>query len=431
MGVKALKNIALTVTAVFTLAFSLAASAQAQRVITFAERAWEVKRCDSPCGPGPNFFSDAESDVWVDASGLHLTISQHAGNWYVSEVILMENLGYGTYAFYTRGRVDVLDPCAVAGFFTWDTGAPPNYRELDFELSRWCDPGDSTNAQYVVQPFSTPGNLVRYPVELGDTDSDLTQIMEWQPGRVRFWTYRGHHDLTAIPPTSDLVYTWNNDGPDVPTPGNENVRINFWLYTATPPAAAQELLITDFQYSPDPVCGSPVGCATPSKSVISLRDSSSPGADKLRWKWQGAEGTQEFGDPVDGTTSYRFCVFDGTDFVFGASLTAGGLCNGEPCWQPTGNTTNGGYRYRNRTGNTGGITGMTLKTANGKASLSLQARGMNLSLPGPVAADRYFTQTPAVTAQIVSSDGTGCWQAIFPTSRKNTAGRFAATVKAP
>ncbi|MCP4002634.1 MAG: hypothetical protein GY725_00425 [bacterium] len=53
------------------------------------------------------------------------------------------------------------------GFFSWDPygdGSPlqPS-REIDIDVDvedgRSGNPGDSNNAQFVVQPYSTPGNL--------------------------------------------------------------------------------------------------------------------------------------------------------------------------------------------------------------------------------------------------------------------------------
>ena len=42
-----------------------------------------------------------------------------------------------------------------------------------------ADPNNPTNAQYVVQPFATPANLVRFEVQLRDTGSDLAHVLRW------------------------------------------------------------------------------------------------------------------------------------------------------------------------------------------------------------------------------------------------------------
>ena len=42
------------------------------RTISFAGRKWTVKTGTG--APGPNYWSDSSSSVWVDSSGLHLKI---------------------------------------------------------------------------------------------------------------------------------------------------------------------------------------------------------------------------------------------------------------------------------------------------------------------------------------------------------------------
>jgi len=50
-----------------------------------------------------------------------------------------------------------LDENAILGLFTWDTNAPEqHYSEIDYEFGTWK--GSFTdNAQYVIQPWDTPG----------------------------------------------------------------------------------------------------------------------------------------------------------------------------------------------------------------------------------------------------------------------------------
>jgi len=219
--------------------------------LLFAGYPWTVKQSDFPVGPGPNRFSDRPEDVWVDADGLHLTISLRNSVWWSSEVILDANLGYGTYVFHTESRIDTLDANIVLGIFTWDSFAPPNYREIDFEFTRWGNPVEFTNAQYVVQPYGAPGNLVRFRVDLTSQDQKLTHVLVWSPGQVELSTYHGHHLPGALPPF-ERISSWTNNGPDVPAPGSENVRINLWLVNGSPPLNSQpeEVSITNFLFVP-------------------------------------------------------------------------------------------------------------------------------------------------------------------------------------
>ncbi|MAT68355.1 MAG: hypothetical protein CMJ58_02410 [Planctomycetaceae bacterium] len=230
--------------------------------LQFAGRTWAVKQSATPVGPGPNRFSSRPEDVWSDESGLHLTVQKTGPDWYSTEVILTESLGYGTYTLQTESRQDILDANAVFGAFTWDPfggGTIPGNpnREIDFEDSRWGNPADSANSQVVVQPYYVPGNRQRLTLPDLSADRRLTRFFTWSPGKVEFTTLRGHHSPTDYP-AEDVIhqYVYANDGSDhvVPVPGRENFRFNLWLYDSLAPAgdAPVEVLVTDFQYAPLP-----------------------------------------------------------------------------------------------------------------------------------------------------------------------------------
>jgi hypothetical protein len=227
-----------------------------QRSIEFAGYQWQVKRRDFPAGPGGNYFSDEQSQVWVDDQELHLSIRKVNDTWYCSEVILAASFGYGTYIIHTRGRVDIIDPSMVIGLFTWDPEAPDeSFRELDIEFARWNKAADVSNSQYVVQPCGNcPGcgdNCSRFRVDLTDEQSDLTHFVIWQPGTVEFRTYNGKH--THNPPESDLVHSWTRSGEMVPEPGKENIRFNFWLNEGNAPTNGKgdTVTITHFSWQRD------------------------------------------------------------------------------------------------------------------------------------------------------------------------------------
>jgi hypothetical protein len=51
------------------------------RLISFSGYTWQVKDSVAPAGPGPNYFSSEESDVFVDGLGrLHLKIVNRSGS---------------------------------------------------------------------------------------------------------------------------------------------------------------------------------------------------------------------------------------------------------------------------------------------------------------------------------------------------------------
>jgi len=123
----------------------------------------------SQWGPGPNYFSSENSDVYIDNDGrLHLKVTNRDGKWLSTEVISKESFGYGTYVFYIGSRGDTLDQNIVLGLFTWDDN--PNkhinrWNEIDFEFSRWNNPNND-NFQYVVQPWDwTSGNMYRFNID--------------------------------------------------------------------------------------------------------------------------------------------------------------------------------------------------------------------------------------------------------------------------
>jgi hypothetical protein len=221
------------------------------RFLDFSGYQWSVKVQNKPAGPGPNFFSDREEDIWVDDEGLHLTITKRNGNWYCTEAILQESFGYGSYIFQTKTEPEYVDANVIAGMFTWEAGLPWPNRELDFEFARWSNPDDSTNAQFVIQPFTTSGNLVRYRIEPDDKDPYLTQVMTWQNGKVHFKTARGRFDSPRIPEEA-VIIAWTYAGEDVPEPRKENIRINLWLDEGKPPASVKpiDLVVTKFFYLP-------------------------------------------------------------------------------------------------------------------------------------------------------------------------------------
>jgi hypothetical protein len=229
--------------------------------LTFAGRNWGVKEATAPVGPGDNRFSPDSNNVWVDQDGLHLTIQNHGGQWYSTEIILTENLGYGTYAFQTSSRQDLLDANATFGAFTWDPFGDderipvwPN-REIDFEDTRWGDPQSSTNAQTVVQPWWVPGALNEFTLPDLSDDASLTRFFTWSPGRVEFYTLLGHHQLNSFPPEAIIDHSvYFEDvaaGQIVPEPGRENFRFNLWLNQSAPAGTSlTEVVVTDFSYTP-------------------------------------------------------------------------------------------------------------------------------------------------------------------------------------
>ena len=199
--------------------------------VTWAGRTWQIKSSTSAVGPGPNVFS--KENVRVENGELVLEIVQRSGRWTAAEVI-GPHLGYGTYTFTVESDVSGLDPNVVLGMFTWSDRARFNHREIDIEVARWGNADDPTNAQFVVQPHDTPGNLQRYAIaDTGRTVHSFT----WAPGSVEF---------------ASAGSTWSRSGSFVPPSQDEQIRINLWLFRGAAPLDGQPVQIrfSGFEFSP-------------------------------------------------------------------------------------------------------------------------------------------------------------------------------------
>jgi hypothetical protein len=194
-------------------------------------------------------------DVWVDSQGLHLSINEHNGQWWSSEVILPKALGYGTYAFVTDSRLDTLDPNAVFGGFTWDpfggdTTFPgtPN-RESDIEVSRFGNASDTQDAQFTLQPYGLAGHLDRFTLPDLSADANLTWFMQWAPSGIQYTAVQGDYPSGNYPPSA-VIQQWTYTGA-MPQPGQAMFHFNLWLDGASAPAGGKSLsvLIRDFSFT--------------------------------------------------------------------------------------------------------------------------------------------------------------------------------------
>jgi hypothetical protein len=240
------KTLLILLIGALVIASSFMANAAYSRQISFSGYIWSVKTSHGKVGPGPNYFSDSSSNVWVDASGrLHMKITKVRNRWNCAEVINLNNLNNGTYRFYLDTAVDNLDPNVVLGLFTWSDNTAYNHREIDIEFSRW-GAVNNQNAQYVVQPYTIAQNIHRF-----DWPSGITQSMhsfDWRATQVNAQSQRGF----AVPPASnDVLQKWNFTS-GIPQPGDENARINLWLNGGHAPSNAKEveIIVNKFEFVP-------------------------------------------------------------------------------------------------------------------------------------------------------------------------------------
>lgn len=224
-----------------------------ERQINFGGYEWEVRNNNELQGPGPNYFSDSTSNVWVDTSGqLHLKLTYKNGKWYGAEIINKKALGYGKYTFFVNSQLDELDPNVVLGLFTYDSESPDalkkGYREIDIEFAKWGDP-TYPNTQYTTWSKETTRDFHAFNVSLPD-GTYSTHSFNWQPKKIDFESFGGHY-LEA--PSNDFVWQrWNVKGKKIPDEGMAKVHMNLWLFNGYAPTDDKEVevIIRDFKFTP-------------------------------------------------------------------------------------------------------------------------------------------------------------------------------------
>ena len=204
-------------------------------IAEFSGYHWRLRTAPSSRG-GRNEYS--ASNVSVDEKGaMRLRIARSENDWSCAEVSLTRNLGYGTYEFVVRG-LDALEPAAVFGMFTYDyaSGAQHN-REMAIEISRWGNPTEKNNCQYVLQPYYEAANVYRFNAPGGT----LTFSIRWEQDRAAFRTLRGANLV------SEHVFTAG-----VPSPGIESIRAVLYVFrqAVVKLQDPMEVVIERFTYFP-------------------------------------------------------------------------------------------------------------------------------------------------------------------------------------
>jgi len=223
-------------------------------------------------GPGPNLFSEAFSDVFVDGNGwLHLKIAERGGNWYASEVVSRDIVGYGRYEWTVGSDVLNLPRNLVVGLFTWDNNSFQEQAnsEVDIEFSRWGNENAGNTLTYSVQPvnFGTFYPERTHEAETGaqEITGVSTHVFNWAPDLITWESYEG--DQASGTPIATWSFDLNNparvkmEGGNqsapivIPAPGETtNARMNFWILphidTAPTDGMEHELIIRKFSYTP-------------------------------------------------------------------------------------------------------------------------------------------------------------------------------------
>jgi hypothetical protein len=203
---------------------------------------WKVRTIASDRG-GMNNPYDPDN-AWTDASGaLHLRIKKKGGRWSCVEIFLTRSLGYGNYILEVRDASH-LEPAAVLTMNTYDEWAgEQHFRELDFAIGKWGDANSKKNAQYEIQPFYVPDNLIEFTEPAGT----LTQSLHWESGRATFKTVRGSSTQSGASVVAEHVFKSG-----VPSPGREQIYLAFFVVPSenSPLQNENEIVIDKFQYLP-------------------------------------------------------------------------------------------------------------------------------------------------------------------------------------
>lgn len=183
---------------------------------------------------------------------------------------------------------------------------------------------------------------------------------------------------------------------------------------ATGPAIACGLCEVCVEPAGSCVAGPAQGCfgSTDHRARLDLRAATATRPARLTWEWQAATAHDPatLGDPAGA--EHAFCLFDAgvagpsgqPERIYATTVPGDGLCNGRPCWKPTGRR----LRYRDQDGSHGGLRAIDLRnTASGKSRILVSGSGPSVELL-PSAQGR-------LTAQLQTSDGT-CWESTHRTS---------------
>jgi len=242
-------------------------------IISFSGIDWMIKSNGQLQGPGPNFFSNREEDIFFDDNGyLHMRIAKDGDTWYSTEVVSVDTMGYGTYTFTVDGDFQGLPNNVVVGLFTWDTNTfyEQANSEVDIEFSKWGGPDDDPVLQYGVQPIAFSeyfAERVHKPVGSKELMNGVsTHSFQWTEEFIQWKSYLG---ASAIETNLRHEWTFDLNNPPrvkeegnsaslpiiIPAPGSTtNARINFWTlpWVGFADDAPLEIVIRRFEYEPLP-----------------------------------------------------------------------------------------------------------------------------------------------------------------------------------
>jgi len=164
------------------------------------------------------------------------------------------------------------------------------------------------------------------------------------------------------------------------------------------------------------------GCLDPGKARLIVR-SSGGSRDKLMFSW--GNGTIADAAAFGVVTSplghgFALCIYDTVGGVpqlrIDATIGRGGS------WSVAGNGT---IQYKNRNGNSSGVTNVKLRARADRSQVQLKAKGIGIGVPSPPPAGTLLQRDPEIVAQFVNRDQPDdCVTAVFTTASRETPSQF-------
>ncbi len=225
--------------------------ALADPVVEFAGHSWLVRSYGG--GPGPNEW--AESNVFVDAQGLHLTIRNIDGVWTCAEVVMMgDPLGFGTYEFEVTGDLAALDTNAVLGLFNYPGSAevgPDGTNEIDIEIAQWGDLQNPNRLNWNIYPAIEAGKKGNHALPLSLPAGASTHRFVWSAKTIDYASFEGLASKGQATSIGAWTYAPKNAARDIPQVPLV-VHMNLWLTQGKAPASGEpvEITINDFRFTP-------------------------------------------------------------------------------------------------------------------------------------------------------------------------------------
>ncbi len=231
----------------------------AVKTIRWNGEVFDIRELPVPADPGRNLFR-ADNAFLDDRGALHLRLTKAADRrWQAGEIFSRRILGRGRYVFYVETPADRLPPNATLGLYTFGLDPAISHREIDIELGHFGNP-TAMNAQFVIQPFTNPNNIRRFDMPAGQRS---VLSFDWQKDRVVF---------KAMTAGGATVQEWTYPS-SVLQLVDERLRFNLWSVFSSSDEPDSEVLISKFEFFPEPGAVISLSAADYSNTYGIARDS--------------------------------------------------------------------------------------------------------------------------------------------------------------